>query len=481
MHPLLIRQLKRLKIRENESPSIEQWHQLLQRVDKTYQESDQDRYLVNLATDVSSRESAELNSKLEQAQSLAHLGMWQFDRQTGKISWSKEMYSLFSDETDKCIPSVGELRKRFAPHDAEKLSFLINHAARTGEGYDYEVRMKNARGEDRWFSFIGKSVETPDENSMRYLSGIVIDITRRKESEAELHKLNQEIIASARMAGMAEIATSVLHNIGNILNSINVSVSLIKNNLQEDEAINLREALHMLLDHKGELDMYLIQDAKGKLLPEYILKAIEFIVDEHTNASIEISRLNTLVSHMKEIINTQNIISGVSAVLEHVSLDEVIDTAIMFNKDELIKNNVEIAKNYLINPKIFSDKNMLTQIFTNLIQNAKDAIIDLRGPHPKKITLTINLTDDKDYIKVMVTDTGVGIAKENIKNVFKFGFTTKEKGHGFGLHSSCLLIKALGGKISVDSEGKGCGATFSLILPYKKLAENKVKNYEKQI
>jgi signal transduction histidine kinase len=465
---------------EGESPSLEQWHQLLERIDKTYQESDQERYLINLATEVSSREGAELNSKLEQAQALAHLGLWQFDRQTGKISWSKEMYNLFSEETDKCIPSVEELRGRFAPEDSKKLSYLIEQAAKTGEGYEYEVRMKNARGEERWFSFIGKSQLTPDENSMRYLSGIVIDITRRKESEAEFHKLNQEIIASARKAGMAEIATSVLHNIGNILNSINVSVSLIKNNLQENQAVNLREAIHMMLDHLGELDTYLIQDAKGKLLPEYILKAIEFIVGEHTNAIMEISRLNNLVSHMKEIVKTQNIISGVSAVLEDVSLEEVIDTAIMFNKDELIKNHVDIEKNYLTIPKVFSDKNMLMQIFTNLIQNAKDAIIDLPGPHPKKITLTIDITNDKDYVRVIVADTGVGIAKENLKNVFTFGFTTKEKGHGFGLHSSCILTKALGGKILADSEGKGCGATFSLILPYKKIVDKKVKNYEKQ-
>ncbi|HEX5747505.1 MAG TPA: ATP-binding protein [Archangium sp.] len=69
-------------------------------------------------------------------------------------------------------------------------------------------------------------------------------------------------------------------------------------------------------------------------------------------------------------------------------------------------------------------------------------------------------------VRIQVHDNGMGIAPEMLTRIFQYGFTTREEGHGFGLHSSALAAQELGGSLTVHSEGPGHGATFTLELPY---------------
>jgi len=72
---------------------------------------------------------------------------------------------------------------------------------------------------------------------------------------------------------------------------------------------------------------------------------------------------------------------------------------------------------------------------------------------------------DSSRFFISVCDTGVGIEQENLTRIFSHGFTTKADGHGFGLHTSALAAKAMGGSITAHSEGSGKGATFIIELP----------------
>ncbi len=480
-HTLLKRQLRRIGLGEDQAPTLEQWQELLKRIDKVYQESDQERYLNKIANEVSSRETTELNLKLESAQQIAHLGYWYYDRETGSITWSKEMYNLYNCDPAQPIPSFDELLNRFSEEDRNILKSLIDYAWMMGEDYELEAKIKNdLNDKDRWFYFAGHAHVTMDNKPRRYLSGIAMDITKRKESEDELHKLNLQLAASARKAGMAEIATGVLHNIGNILNSVNISAELIKRSIQELDIDNISTAIKMIHENLPIQKNYLTEDPKGKLIPAYLLESKKIMEINYGIVNKEIARLNEKITHIKEIVSIQNTFSGVSKMIEEVSLSEVINAAVMVVEDTLKKNGIQLEKNYDSSLAIQTDKNKIMQILLNLLQNAKDALIVVDPTLIKKISISSKINPNKKDIEISITDTGLGISADNLTKVFSFGFTTKLKGHGFGLHSSALLAKELGGELHVESEGIGHGSTFTLTLPMNSIADRS-EMYERSI
>jgi signal transduction histidine kinase len=112
---------------------------------------------------------------------------------------------------------------------------------------------------------------------------------------------------------------------------------------------------------------------------------------------------------------------------------------------------------------IQTEKHRVLQILVNLIRNAKYALDDSKRTD-KLLTIKLG-RNGGDHIKIDVVDNGVGIPEENLTRIFGHGFTTRSNGHGFGLHSSALAIKELGGSLTAHSDGVGKGATFTLLLP----------------
>lgn len=457
---------------EGQAPTFEQWQKLLERIDKVYQEADQERYLHEIAIEVSSRETSELNKKLERAQQIALLGYWYYDRETGNIIWSKEMYHLFNCDPVKPIPPYDELINMFVEDDRNLLKNLIDYAWTTGEDYEIEAKIKNGLDNAcHWLYLAGHPHEITDDKPRRYLSGIAMDITKRKESEDQLHQLNLQLVASARKAGMAEIATGVLHNIGNILNSVNISAELIKRNIQELDIDTIINAIQLINEHLPLQKNYLTDDPKGKLIPAYFVESKKIIEVNSGIVNKEIARLNEKINHIKEIVSIQNTFSGVSKMIEEVSLSEIINAAVLVIEDSLKKNGIEIEKNYDSVFTMQTDKNKIMQILLNLLQNARDALIVVDPQLIKKLSISSKFKQNKNDIEIIITDTGIGISSENLIKIFSFGFTTKLKGHGFGLHSSALLAKELGGMLHVESKGLGHGSTFTLTLPINTIAD----------
>lgn len=480
-HTLLNRQLRRIGLSENQVPSLDQWQLLLERVNRVYQEADQERYLHEIAIEVSSRETSELNKKLERAQQIAHLGYWYYDHETGNTSGSREMYDLFNCDSAQPLPSYNELMNRFYEEDRNLLKNLTEYALTEGEDYELEAKIKNEMSDKcRWLYLAGHPRKTMDGKPTRYLSGIVMDITRRKEYEEEMHKLNQQLITSARRAGMAEIATNVLHNIGNILNSVNISAGLIQKYIQESGIDTIVMAIQMIHEHLSSLESYFTQDPKGKLLPKYLMETKELMANNYHAVNSEIARLHESIMHIKDIVAMQNTLSGVSKMIEEISLSEVLEAAVLLIEESLRKNGVELEKKYEYILPILTDKNKVMQVLINLLQNAKDALAVADPSLAKKLSICTRLAPDKQHVEIIIADTGLGISSENLARIFSFGFTTKPKGHGFGLHSSALLVKELGGILRAESEGIGHGATFIMTLPLNSVSERS-EIHEEQI
>jgi len=475
LHHLISKQLKRANLEENDIHPDKrlEWNDFLSRISRTYSDQEQERYLLERSMEISSREMLDLNEKLEYAQMVAHLGYWIYDRVENKLLWSKETFNLAGIDPSQGTPALDEAMQLVHEEDRPRLEFLMQRAFEKGESYELELRFKNkkdnqyywlyAKGHPHVKATMNASIDKNDTGAIRYLSGIAIDITERKLAEENLKAMHQQLLSISRQAGMAEVATSVLHNIGNILNSANVSISLLQEMLEKSRVTKLNKISEMIKEHLSKSDNYFTEDENGKLIPDYLLALSKDISAEHSKIFHEINNINTHLEHIKDVVSLQKDISGIAGVKEEIDLQEVVDLAVQMGCAAKC-NEVEIVKDYQYDDCIETEKSKLLQILVNLVRNAKDSVSELVN-QPKKIIVTIKKADKKPFVIITVTDNGGGIAHENLTRIFSLGFTTKAHGHGFGLHSSAIAANELGGVLNAASEGIGRGASFTIELP----------------
>lgn len=294
---------------------------------------------------------------------------------------------------------------------------------------------------------------------------LLAEIKNRQNVEAELANLNSQMIIASRRAGMAEVASSVLHNVGNTLNSVNVSATLLYETLEQSEMNTLASLATLLDNHKDNLSDYLLYHPKGKQIPDFItLLAKKWQLNKNLWLT-ETAELIKNIDLIKEVIASQQTLSTMVSVLEFCTASELIDDALFFCKQEIISNDITVKKDYITLPPIFTDRIKVLQILVNLVKNA---IESLAASTLKERVLMVRVRpQDKDRLAIEVIDNGLGIDERDRDKLFTFGFTTKKHGHGIGLHGSCNSAQELGGTLDISSEGINMGATVILVLPYK--------------
>jgi signal transduction histidine kinase len=303
----------------------------------------------------------------------------------------------------------------------------------------------------------------------RKTSQLRIEIEERKRMEVEAERLHKELLETSREAGMADVATSVLHNVGNVLNSVNVSASLISDHLKQSKTGSVGRVADLLLEHETDLGQFLASDPKGKQLPSYLSQLAGHLKGEQSSALHELSSLNENIEHIKNIVAMQQNYARVAGVEERVKVAELVEDALRMNGGAMERHHVQIHRKFDPQvPPLTLDKHKVLQILINLLRNAKYAC-DESGRPDKQITVAI--AHQGDRIRITVADNGVGIPAENLSRIFSQGFTTRKTGHGFGLHSGILAARELGGTLTVRSEGAGQGAVFTLELPVKRTKE----------
>lgn len=160
--------------------------------------------------------------------------------------------------------------------------------------------------------------------------------------------------------------------------------------------------------------------------------------------------------------------AGVSGLIHELSLAELIEDAIRINLASIERHGIQIVRDFEELPTIALDKQKLLQVLVNLISNAKRALTQSTN-HEKRLVVRLRLTG-ANHARIDVEDNGVGIADENMIRIFSHGFTTRNEGHGFGLHSASLAVKELQGTLTAHSDGPGKGAIFSVDIPIKIVA-----------
>jgi signal transduction histidine kinase len=278
-----------------------------------------------------------------------------------------------------------------------------------------------------------------------------------------VEQLRQELSVVSRQAGMAEVATGTLHNVGNVLNSIGVAAGVVTAKLRESRVQNLAKALHLLREHREDLANFLASDPKGKMLPAYLETLAEHLAAEQADMRREMETLGHNLEHVREIVALQQSYAKNSGVLEPLQLADLAGDALRMNLGAFERHGITITRSFSPVPAVLVDRHRVLQILINLFRNAKYAM-DEAGVAEKRLTLEIAAAG-QDRVRLTVRDNGIGIARENLSRIFDHGFTTKRDGHGFGLHSGARAALELGGRLYAESEGKGTGAAFLLELP----------------
>jgi PAS domain S-box-containing protein len=291
---------------------------------------------------------------------------------------------------------------------------------------------------------------------------IYTDITQRARAEQALHETQAELVGTARRAGMAEIATNVLHNVGNILNSVNVSAGLMASTLHKSRAQGLAKAVQMMNEHAADLGDFLTRDDKGRMLPRYLNEIAQTLAQEQQGMLCELEHLTRSIDHIKAVVATQQSYAGVSSVIEPVHMPELVADALRIDGDAQAHDQMVVVKEFADVPESRLDRSRVLQILVNLISNAKHAMEGVVG-RPRRLTLRLETAGHK--LRLCVQDEGEGISAENLTRIFAHGFTTRKNGHGFGLHSCALAARQMGGALTAYSDGPGKGATFTLELP----------------
>jgi len=292
--------------------------------------------------------------------------------------------------------------------------------------------------------------------------GISKDITEIKENEAKLKEVHKQLLETSRQAGMAEVATSVLHNIGNVLNSVNVSASVVIDKARNSKLPYLAKVVTMLNEHITDLGSFMTTDPKGQRVPKYLAQLSDQLLGEQQGAITELELLRKNIEHIRDIVAMQQSYAKISGISEVVKVADVLEDAVRMDASAMASHEIELVREYHDLPQIILEKHKVLQILVNLIRNAKHACNDA-GRKPKQIK--IQLAQTADRVRIAVIDSGVGIPAENLTRIFNHGFTTRTGGHGFGLHNGALAAKELGGSLTAQSEGPGKGATFILDLP----------------
>lgn len=294
-----------------------------------------------------------------------------------------------------------------------------------------------------------------------------VEIEERKRVQMEREQLNKQLLESSRLVGMADVASTVLHNVGNVLNSVNVSVDVVTNLLKQTPMNDVALIASMLKDHKHHLNTYLSETQEGQQIPSYLSMLAEAVSQNQALVEKELDGLGRNIEHIRQIVDRQiDLARPGGGILEPVCFQDLMEQALAIHQSALESRGYEIEQQYDAMLQGMCDRHQVLQILVNLISNAKNAMDTMPGKR-HRLTLQFGRADDlPGFVRFQVSDTGVGITPENLGRLFTQGFTTRPEGHGIGLHSAALAAKNLGGTLQGRSDGQGRGAAFTLDLPF---------------
>jgi PAS domain S-box-containing protein len=415
---------------------------------------------------VERRRRAELETisvRFGMATRAARAGVYELDESGRTVWWSDTMNELYGQSAQTFCPTLESWLELIHPADRQAAQQAMSVAMRERKQLHSQYRVVRPDGSIGHVESVAAVVGDAAAGGLR-LVGIDLDVTERVAAQRREDILQQQLRDASRQAGMADVATSVLHNVGNVLNSVNVSANLVADSLKRSRAAGLGKVVTLLQEHQADLGRFVSSDERGKVLPVYLAELSRHLSADNRNALQELDSLKGNIDHIKDIVSMQQRYAKLGGVAEVIDIRELADESMRINANAFERHAVKLVRTFSEVPNLTVDKHKVLQILVNLLRNAKDACEGL-GDQERRVTIVIERGELG--VRVAVTDNGAGIAPENMNRIFTHGFTTKKTGHGFGLHSGALAAKEIGGLLRAESAGPGSGATFTLELPLK--------------
>ena len=308
-------------------------------------------------------------------------------------------------------------------------------------------------------------IRTGDEiEQLAHSFNYMVDALQQAKQEGKVAQ--QQLVQTARQAGMAEMMSNVLHNVGNVLNSVGVTTSTMRQRIAKSRISSLSNLAALIEERGDKLADYLATDPQGRKVPTYLLSLSDHLVKEQVGFLKDVQTLDRHVRHVRDIIHLQQDYSRTRGLTEPVQIETIIEDALQLNQQQNAKFDIQVEKDYAALPECWMDRHKLLQILINLFSNARHAVM-AKEIRPGLIRVVVKRTETDDQVRIEVSDNGIGIAFDNLTRIFQHGFTTRPDGHGFGLQSSAIAAAEMGGSLRAESRGVCKGATFVVDLPFR--------------
>ncbi len=286
---------------------------------------------------------------------------------------------------------------------------------------------------------------------------VIRDVTWAIDTRRELERQQERLAQSVRLAGQARVATGVLHNVANVLNSARVGAEILRQQCEGMRPDRLRKLAHLLEDIEPELRATLPD--KAPVVVTFAQRIASEFATTTQRMQTELKSLQRRLQHAAIVLGRQQRFAKCSNGVQELSLDEVVATAL----DLADVGDPSVVRRDIQCESVIADEHRILEILINLLSNAADAVRETETP--AILVRTVEHPPPVARVDVTIADNGIGLAPERLGSLFEHGVTTKVDGHGFGLHSCAQAASEMGGTLSVSSEGIGRGASFTLSLP----------------
>ncbi len=391
----------------------------------------------------------------------AQAGVWEWEERTDEIWWNDTMYAIYGLPAGTLPPTYARIVAMIHPDDLPLAQTAWDSAVRGEDQLHVQFRVIRPDGSVVHVDSLAVLV-TDAYTSDRRLVGITLDISERVAAEQRERQLQKQLREASHQSGMAEVATGVLHNVGNVLNSLGIASSTARARLRSSQFGRVERVAAMLDAHRGALDDFFSSDPRGKRLPDYLIALGAQLRTDADEIQKEIEAIGGHVQYLREIVQAQQSFARSGGADEAVNVRELVETALRLKGQEL--KGAQITLDIAEIPEVWTDRHKLMQIIVNFVANACDAIA---GNESGMRRIAVRAGFVRGWLEITVEDSGVGIPADLLGRVWEFGFTTKAHGHGFGLHSAALAAQQLGGSVAADSAGPGQGACFTVKVPVR--------------
>ncbi|MCP4756373.1 MAG: response regulator [Proteobacteria bacterium] len=366
--------------------------------------------------------------------------------------------------------------------DEDVQDFVQRHEIlKKGQGGQYESRFRAQDGSELW-GIISTNPIFDSDGEITATFAMIMDITDRKRAEEELagyrqhleelvkertqelERTHKELVEKAHKAGMADIASGIVHNVGNVLTSVKTSAQLINNVMAESLVDNLKMANELLRQNMDCLEEFILDNPKGKMLMQYYLKVEEGLVGEREQTLQLNDRLLEKVNAIADIIAAHQSYAGADSLMEESSLAKIVEDALTMKSERIEQHNIAIMKKFSEVPRVPIQKTKLLHVLINVIENAVEAMLEI-PPQERKMTMVVSRDENTEAVNITVRDSGPGVQQDNLERIFAYGFTSKKGRYGLGLHSSANYMTEMGGRIWAANNADDKGLTTSLQLP----------------